>query len=103
MAENSSSSSAASQQPGSPGKRDIDRRSYWRHNLMLIGVLLLIWAGVSYGCSIVWVEYLNQFYIGHLPLGFWFAQQGSMYTFVILIFVYAFAMDRLDRRYGVQE
>ncbi|MGB6044599.1 MAG: DUF4212 domain-containing protein [Pirellulales bacterium] len=80
-----------------------DIRSYWRCNLILIGVLLSIWAIVSYGCGILWVEYLNQFRMGQLPLGFWFAQQGSIYVFVILIFVYAFAMDQLDRRFGVQE
>ena len=58
---------------------------------------------VSYGCSIGWVEWLNQYQIGKLPVGFWFAQQGSMYVFVVLIFVYAFAMDRLDRKYGVKQ
>ena len=82
-------------------RRDI--RGYWRQNLTLITTLLAIWAIVSYGCSILWVEWLNQFQMGQLPLGFWFAQQGSMYFFVALIFVYAFTMDRLDRKYGVQE
>ena len=69
----------------------------------MIFALLLIWAVVSYGCGIVWVEWLNQFHLGALPLGFWFAQQGSIYVFVVLIFVYAFLMDRLDRRFGVEE
>lgn len=79
------------------------RRAYWRANLTLIVALLAVWAGVSFGCGIVLIEWLNQFTIGELPLGFWFAQQGSIYVFVALIFVYAFLMDRLDRRFGVGE
>ena len=82
---------------------DDRRRRYWRANIRLITVLLTIWAGVSYGCSILFVEYLNQFHVGALPMGFWFAQQGSIYVFVVLVFVYAWAMDRLDRKYGVAE
>lgn len=79
------------------------RRAYWRANIRLITVLLAIWAIVSLGCGILFVEQLNRFRLGSLPLGFWFAQQGAEYTFVVLIFVYAWAMDRLDRRYGVGE
>ncbi|MHC5108384.1 MAG: DUF4212 domain-containing protein [Planctomycetota bacterium] len=78
-------------------------RRYWRANIRLISILLFIWAAVSYGCSILFVEQLNKFQIGALPLGFWFAQQGAIYVFVILIFFYAWAMDRLDRKYGVAE
>ncbi len=79
------------------------RRRYWRANIRLITILLTIWAVVSYGCSILFVEQLNRFQVGALPLGFWFAQQGSIYVFVVLIFVYAWVMDRLDRKYGVAE
>ena len=79
------------------------QRDYWRANLRLIVCLLTIWAVVSIGCGIVFVEPLNQFRLGRLPLGFWFAQQGSIYIFVVLIFFYAWAMDRLDRKYGVTE
>ena len=82
-------------------KRDLT--GYWRSNLLLIGILLAIWATVSYGCGIFLIDWLNQFHIGKLPLGFWFAQQGSIYVFVVLIFVYAIVMDRLDRKYGVEE
>jgi putative solute:sodium symporter small subunit len=64
-------------------------------------VLLSIWFVVSYLLGIVFVEPLNQFHFGGFPLGFWFAQQGSIYVFIILTFVYAFAMDRIDRRHGV--
>lgn len=83
-----------------PSSTEARARAYWRANRILITVLLVIWAAVSFGCSIVFVEPLNAFRIGSLPLGFWFAQQGSIYVFVVLIFVYAFAMDRIDRRYG---
>lgn len=79
------------------------RAKYWRANVRLILVLLVIWATVSYGLGIVLVEPLNKIKIGNLPLGFWFANQGSMYTFVLLIFVYAWRMDRLDRKHGVNE
>ena len=88
---------------GAPNQRHADRRAYWRANLKLIGVLLSIWAGVSYVCGILLVETLNQFHFGQLPLGFWFAQQGSIYVFVILVFVYAWQMDRLDKKFGVGE
>lgn len=83
-----------------PSSHDERVRAYWRANRRLIAVLLVIWAIVSYGCSILFIEQLNHFHIGTLPLGFWFAQQGSIYVFVVLIFVYAFGMDRLDRKYG---
>ena len=80
------------------GRRPAD---YWRANLRLMVVLLALWAVVSYGLGIVWVEPLNRFHLGGFPLGFWFAQQGSIYAFVLLIAVYVVAMDRIDRRYGV--
>ena len=76
-------------------------RAYWRANLRLMCALLGVWALVSYGLGILWVEPLNRFHLGGFPLGFWFAQQGSIYVFVGLILVYAVVMDRLDRRHGV--
>lgn len=78
-------------------------KQYWRSNLIFIGILLSIWAFVSFGCSLIFAEWLNQFKIGKLPLGFWMAQQGAIYVFVVLIFVYAWGMDRLDRKHGVNE
>jgi putative solute:sodium symporter small subunit len=78
-------------------------RAYWRANRRLILLLLVIWAGVSYGCSILFVEQLNAFTIGKIPLGFWFSQQGSIYVFVLLVLVYAVAMDYFDKRYGMGE
>lgn len=79
------------------------RRTYWRANLRLTAFLLAIWALVSYVFGILLVDPLNAWTIGDLPLGFWFAQQGAIYVFVILIFIYAWRMDRLDRKHGVDE
>ncbi|MGF1601681.1 MAG: DUF4212 domain-containing protein [Thermosynechococcaceae cyanobacterium] len=75
-------------------------RRYWRANIALIRNLLLVWAGVSIGLSILLVQPLNNVYLGRLPLGFWMAQQGSIFVFVILIFVYAKQMDKLDRKFS---
>lgn len=75
-------------------------RKYWRANIRLVLLLLSIWFIVSYGAGILFREWLDQFQIGGFKLGFWFAQQGSIYVFVILIFVYVIAMNRLDERYG---
>lgn len=79
------------------------RKDYWRANLRIMVVLLAIWFAVSFGCSILFIEQLNKVEINGFPLGFWFAQQGSIYTFVLLILVYAVLMDRLDDRFGVSE
>ena len=78
---------------------------YWRANKRLMLVLLAIWAFVSYGLSIFMAPWLNSLpqKVGNLPMGFWWAQQGSIYVFVVLIFIYAFGMDRLDRKYKVEE
>ena len=79
------------------------REQYWKRNLRLMVTLLVIWFSVSFGAGILFVEQLNQIVIADFPLGFWFAQQGSIYTFVVLILVYAKRMDRLDEEFGVVE
>lgn len=76
---------------------------YWKKNLRLLGILLAIWFLVSYGCGIIFADALNNFKIGGYKLGFWFAQQGSIYVFVLLIFVYVNRMNKLDREYDVHE
>ena len=76
------------------------RRAYWRANLRYLLILLAIWFAVSYGCGILFVDQLDRIRIGGFRLGFWFAQQGSIYVFVLLIFVYVWLMNRLDRRFG---
>ena len=82
-----------------------DTEGYWRANLRLLLGLLLIWFMVSYGFGILLVDVLNRVRIPGtgFPLGFWFAQQGSIYVFVALIFVYVWRMNRLDAEYGVAE
>ena len=77
--------------------------SYWKANLRLMISLLVVWFLVSFGCGILFVDYLNQFRLFGFKLGFWFSQQGSIYIFVILIFVYVWRMNKLDKRYGVDE
>ena len=86
--------------PPSPDDR---RRAYWRDNLRLVAWLLAVWFVVSYLLSIVFVDELNRFQLGGFPLGFWIAQQGSLYVFVALIFIYVWLMNRLDRKYGLEE
>ncbi|MEL0629050.1 DUF4212 domain-containing protein [Psychromonas aquatilis] len=76
---------------------------YWKENIRLVVTLLIIWAVVSFGFSIVLVDILNEFTFMGFKLGFWFAQQGSIYVFVVLIFVYAAKTNKLDEKYGVEE
>ena len=75
-------------------------QAYWKANLRLLAGCLVIWFVVSYGCGILFVEQLNEFSLGGYKLGFWFAQQGSIYVFILLIFFYAFCMKALDHKYG---
>jgi putative solute:sodium symporter small subunit len=79
------------------------RQEYWRRNVRLMAVLLTIWALVSFGAGILFVEPLNNIVIAGFPLGFWFAQQGSIIVFVLLIAVYVWRMDKLDAEYGIDE
>jgi len=76
---------------------------YWKANIRLVLILLAIWFTVSYLFGIILVDQLNAFKIGGIKLGFWFAQQGSIYVFLILIFVYAARMNALDRKFNVHE
>ena len=78
-------------------------QEYWSRNLRYLMILLSIWFIVSYGCGILFAESLNTIKIGGFPLGFWFAQQGSIYVFVILIFVYVRLMNNLDKEFDVDE
>ena len=78
-------------------------QEYWRRNLSLMVKLLVVWFVVSYGFGILLFDVLNQVQIGGYKLGFWFAQQGSIYVFVVLIFYYARKMAALDREFGVEE
>jgi len=75
-------------------------KGYWRENLKYVFILLTIWFLVSYGAGILFKDTLDTIKIGGFKLGFWFAQQGSIYSFVILIFIYVWLMNRLDKKYG---
>lgn len=78
-------------------------QAYWKKNLRTLLILLAIWFIVSFGFGILLVEQLNQIKIGGFKLGFWFAQQGSIYAFVVLIFVYVYRMNQLDKEFDVNE
>ena len=80
-----------------------DLQEYWRRNIKIMVGLLSIWFFVAYVLSILLVQPLNNIHMGGFPLGFWFAQQGSIYVFVVLIFVYCALMRKLDREFDVEE
>ena len=80
-----------------------NRKAYWQANLRLVVGCLVVWFACSYGFGVLLVEQLNTIRVGGFKLGFWFAQQGSIYTFVVLIFFYAWRMNLMDRKYDVHE
>lgn len=77
-------------------------KSYWKENIRYVLVLMFIWFIVSFGAGIIFKDLLNEFKLGGFKLGFWFAQQGSIYVFVILIFIYIFLMNKLDKKYNLK-
>jgi putative solute:sodium symporter small subunit len=77
-------------------------KEYWRQNIKYLAILLTIWFTVSFGFGILLIDELNQFKIGGFKLGFWFAQQGSIYVFVILILTYIVLMNKLDKKYNIK-
>ncbi|WKN30058.1 DUF4212 domain-containing protein [Porifericola rhodea] len=78
-------------------------QAYWKNNIKYLLILLSIWFVCSYGFGILLADQLNQIKMGGFKLGFWFAQQGSIYIFVVLIFIYVWLMNRLDKKYEVDE
>ena len=80
-----------------------DHEAYWKEVLGLIRNVLIVWFVVSYGFGILLAPMLNNIHLGGYPLGFWFAQQGSMYIFIALIFIYAKLMGKIDEKFGVHE
>ena len=78
-------------------------QAYWKQNLKYLIILLTIWFAVSFGAGILFVDPLNEIKIGGFKLGFWFAQQGAIYVFVILILIYIRLMNKLDKKYGFNE
>ena len=79
------------------------RKAYWRANLRILAILMSIWFTVSFGCGILFVDQLNQIKLGGFRFGFWLAQQGSIYVFLVLIFVYVRFMNKLDRKFKFEE
>lgn len=84
-------------------KSESDAKAYWARNVKLMVIMMIIWFIVSFGCGILLFEPLNNISLGGYKLGFWFAQQGAIYVFVALIFVYANRMAALDREFGVHD
>jgi len=86
-----------------PSMSDRNARSYWKANLRIVGTLLCVWFFISFVCGVLLADYLDNFRIGGFKLGFWMAQQGSIFGFVILIFVYIHQMDKLDHQYNLDQ
>ncbi|QLE01213.1 DUF4212 domain-containing protein [Galbibacter sp. BG1] len=80
-----------------------NQSQYWKANIRYLCILLSIWFLVSFGCGILWVDQLNQIKVGGFKLGFWFAQQGAIYVFVLIILVYVLLMNRLDKKFNHNE
>jgi len=81
---------------------DKDAHEYWKSNIKIVLSLLAVWFFISYGCGILFVDALDTIRFGGFKLGFWIAQQGSIFVFVILIFIYIHLMDKLDDRYNLE-
>tara|TARA_B110000467_G_scaffold21119_1_gene18670 strand:+ start:41 stop:310 length:270 start_codon:yes stop_codon:yes gene_type:complete len=82
-------------------KTELDRnKSYWRANLKIVSCLMVVWFFCSFGFGIIFSDILDQFRVGGFKLGFWFAQQGSIYIFIVLVFAYIHLMNKLDRKYA---
>ena len=79
------------------------KQNYWRANLKILSILLSIWFIVSFGFGIIWSDSLDQVQIGGFKLGFWFAQQGSIYFFVALIFFYSWRMNKIEKEFNFNE
>ena len=84
-------------------KQDTSSHAYWKATLALLTKILIIWFLVSFGAGILFVDLFNKISLGGYPLGFWFAQQGSIYVFIALIFYYGKKMGEIDRRFDVEE
>lgn len=84
-------------------KADKSPQKYWKKNIQYLFILLSIWFLASFGAGIIFHKFLDQYYLAGFPLGFFFAQQGSIYVFVIIIFLYVYLMNKLDKEFDVDE
>ena len=84
-------------------KKNINPKTYWRTNIKYVIILLSVWFLASFGAGIIFKDYFDLIKIGGFKLGFWFAQQGSMFLFVLIIFIYMYLMNKLDKKHGYDE
>lgn len=84
-------------------EKNENQDAYWHENIRLLVTLMVIWFLVSFGAGILFRDFLDQFMLGGYPLGFWFAQQGSIYVFIVLIFFYVIRMKQLERKYDLDD
>lgn len=98
-----SSLSSAATAPDTPEETNAAEGAYWRENIRLLVSLMAIWFTVSFGCGILFRDFLDQFSLGGYPLGFWFAQQGSIYVFIALIVFYVVRMKQIERKYDLDD
>ncbi len=84
-------------------KEDLSSQAYWKATIKLLVNILIVWFLVSFGAGILFADALNKFHLGGYPVGFWFAQQGAIYVFIVQIFYYAKRMNDLDRKFDVHE
>lgn len=103
MAESGDTTTAASRVAEALGLTEADIKEYWQRNLKLIVALMVVWFAVSFLAAILLAPALANINLGQIPLAFWFAQQGSIIVFVLLIFIYVWQMNKLDREYGVED
>ena len=95
----------AENEDGVPGEAAsaANKGAYWAENLRLLGILMTIWFIISFGAGILFRDFLDQFMLGGYPLGFWFAQQGSIYGFILLIIIYTVKMRKIERKYDLDD
>ena len=96
-------SDISSDAPDPAGDTSDEEKAYWSQNLRLLCTLMVIWFVVSFGAGIIFRDFLDQFAIGGYPLGFWFAQQGAIYFFILLIVIYNVRMKHIERQYDLDD
>ena len=84
-------------------QQEHNKKAYWSANIKLLSILMAIWFIISFGAGIIFRPFLDQFMLGGYPLGFWFAQQGSIYGFILLILVYIIRMRKIERQYDLDD
>ena len=100
---NATSASGSTEYDDGDDETSANEGAYWRENIRLLVSLMAIWFVCSFGAGILFRDFLDQFSLGGYPLGFWFAQQGSIYIFIALIFFYVFRMKQIDRKYDLDD